>query len=167
MREFLRGLELDDSTIDSIMSEYGKHLTKMKESNEELRAKYDELKETTDYYSKTIDDLSNQIEQNDEKLKNYESLTNENNSLKAQIQMSDSNVKKEFSKFVTSEVQSMVNDDVDFETALNDYKKENPQYFGETIIKTTQSAPTLNGGESKPITTNDIMNNILRGEINE
>lgn len=160
MREFLRGLELDEETIDSIMAEHGKHLTKLKEENEEL-------KDTNAYFSKTIDDLSSQVESDNEKLKNYETLTSENKNLKAELQMSGSNVKKEFSKFVTSEVQSMVNDDVDFETALNDYKKENPQYFGETIIKTTQSAPTLNGGESKPITTNDIMNNILRGEINE
>jgi chromosome segregation ATPase len=165
MREFLRGLELDDSTIDSIMAEHGKHLTKLKEANDELKNRYDELKEQNDYYEQTIDDLSKQVESNDERLKEFDTLTSENNSLKAQIKMSDSNVKKEFSKFVTSEVQSMVNDDVDFDTALNNYKEQNPQYFGETIIKTTQSAPTLNGGEAKPVTTNDIMNGILRGDI--
>jgi cell division septum initiation protein DivIVA len=167
MREFLRGLDLEDSVIDSIMAEHGKHMQKFKEENEDLKTQYQELLEKTEYYGDIIDDLSQQIESNDTKLKDYDTITNENKDLKAQIQMSDSNVKKEFSKFVTSEVQSRVNDDVDFETALNDYKKENPQYFGETIIKTTQSSPVLSGGEAKPITTNDIMNNILRGEMED
>ena len=70
---------------------------------------------------------------------------------------------KEFSKFVTSEVLSLVNDTTDFETALKDYKKNNPQYFGEVIVKKVQTSPSLNAGGDKPQTTNDIMNSILRG----
>ena len=31
MREFLRGLELDEETIDTIMAEHGKIITKLKE----------------------------------------------------------------------------------------------------------------------------------------
>ena len=56
---------------------------------------------------------------------------------------------------------SKVNDDTDFATALESYKKENPQYFGETVVKKVQSSPTLNGG-SQETTTNSIMNDILR-----
>ena len=81
--------------------------------------------------------------------------------------MSGSNVKKEFSKFVTSEVMSKVNDETDFATALNNYKEENPQYFGETVVKKVQSSPVLNGGTPQPQTTNDIMNNLLRGATKE
>lgn len=90
------------------------------------------------------------------------SLTNEIKLLKAQIQVDNSNCKKEFSKFVTSEVMSLVNDTNDFESVLEDYKKNNPQYFGETVITKTQTAPSLNNG-SQPQTTSTIMNNILRG----
>ena len=92
------------------------------------------------------------------------SLSNELNQLKAQIKVNESDVKKEFSKFVTSEVLSLVNDTTNFETALKDYKKNNPQYFGEVIVKKVQTSPNLNGGASQPLTTNQIMNDILRSK---
>lgn len=90
------------------------------------------------------------------------SLLNENKMLKAQIEVNASDVKKEFAKFVTSEVMNMTNDSTSFETALKKYKNENPQYFGEIQVKKVQSSPVLNGGH-QPQTTNDIMNGILRG----
>lgn len=147
MREFLKGLELDKETIDTIMAEHGKYITEAKEQIMELK---DEVQEYKDKYSqdqKSLEDLQN--------------LTNENKDLKAQIEMSGSNVKKEFSKFVTNEVMSKVNDETDFATALENYKKENPQYFGETVVKKVQSSPVLTGG-TQEITTSDIMNDILR-----
>lgn len=94
------------------------------------------------------------------------SLANENKYLKAQIQVANSDVKKEFLRFVTSEVMNMVNEALDFETALKNYKKDNPQFFGETVIKKMQSSPSLAGGGNQPQTTNDIMNNLLRGTKN-
>ena len=154
MREFLKGLELDQETIDTIMAEYGKNVTNYKE-------KIDSYKEEVEGYKKQINELNSTIETNNKSLENLQSMTNENKDLKAQLQMSDSNVKKEFMKFVTSEVNSKVNDETDFATALQNYKKENPQYFGETVVKKVQSSPTLNGG-AKESTTNDIMNDILR-----
>lgn len=158
MREFLKGLELDQETIDTIMAEYGKNVTNYKE-------KIDGYKEEVEGYKKQISELNGTIETNNKSLENLQSLTNENKDLKAQLQMSDSNVKKEFMKFVTSEVNSKVNDDIDFATALENYKKENPQYFGETVVKKVQSSPTLTGGQ-KETSTNDIMNGILRSAAN-
>lgn len=157
MREFLRGLELDEETIDTIMAEVGKGYTKLKEQVEEL-------KEKTFNYENQIKELNGKIENDTESLKNLETVTNENKDLKAQLQMSDSNVKKEFMKFVTNEVSSKVNDETDFATALESYKKENPQYFGDTVVKKVQSSPTLNGG-SQPQTTNEIMNDVLRSAV--
>lgn len=90
-------------------------------------------------------------------------LLNENKLLKAQIEVNASDVKKEFSKFVTSEVMALVNDTIDFETALNNYKKENPQYFGEIVVKKVQTSPMLAGG-SKPTTTNELMNDFIRNK---
>ena len=75
--------------------------------------------------------------------------------------------KKEFVRFVTSEVLAMVNDTTDLKTAIKSYKKDNPQYFGDTVIKKTQTSPSLNAGGDKPQTTNDIMNNIMRGANQE
>lgn len=151
MREFLKGLELDKETIDTIMAEHGKLITEAKEQIMDLTDKV-----------KTYED---QINESSKSLENLQTLTNENKDLKNQIQMNGSNVKKEFAKFVTSEVASKVNDETDFATALKDYKKQNPQYFGDTVVKKVQSSPTLNGGP-QPQTTNDIMNDLLRGANN-
>lgn len=156
MREFLKGLDLDKELIDTIMAEHGKYLTGLKEQVEEYKTKVSD-------YENQVKDLNGKLEEGNKSLENLQSLTDENKDLKAQLQMSDSNVKKEFMKFVTNEVSSKVNDDTDFATALADYKKENPQYFGETVIKKVQSSPSLNTGATQPQSTNDIMNNILRG----
>jgi len=158
MREFLKGLDFDDETVDTIMAEYGKHITKAKEEISDLKDALEKANQEKEQFQK-------QITENEESLKNYQDLTNENKSLKAQIELKDSNVKKEFSKFVTSEIMSNVNDDVDFTKALENYKKENPQYFGETVVKKVQTSPNLNGG-IKETTTNDIMNDIIRNSVN-
>ena len=159
MREFLKGLELDEETIDTIMAEYGKNITKFKEENDDLKAK------VSDYEAK-VEELNGTITANSESLKNLENLTNENKNLKADIKLNGTNVKKEFSKFVRSEVMSRVDDKTDFEKALDSYKKENPQYFGETVVTKMQTSPTLSGG-AQPQSTNSIMNDILRGAVNK
>lgn len=159
MREFLKGLDLDKETIDSIMAEHGKHLTGLKEQVESYKTE-------VAGYKTTIDELNGKIETSNKSLEDLQAITNERNDLKAQIQMSDSNVKKEFSKFVRSEVMANVNDDNDFTKALETYKKENPQYFGETVVKKVQTSPTLNNGGNQPQSTNNIMNDILRGKRN-
>ena len=62
---------------------------------------------------------------------------------------------------------NLVNDTTDFETALKNYKKENPQFFGEVVVKKVQSSPSLNTGGNQPQTTNNIMNDLLRGARNK
>ena len=57
MREFLKGLELDKETIDTIMAEHGKLITEAKEKTQELESK------VKDYESK-ISDLSSKAETN-------------------------------------------------------------------------------------------------------
>lgn len=155
MREFLKGLELDSETIDTIMAEHGKYITGLKEQNEEY-------KDMISKYEDDIKQLNISIEEKDKSLENYSMVTNENKDLKAQLQMSDSNVKKEFSKFVTNEIMSKVDDEHNFASVLEDYKKENPQYFGDTMVKKVQSSPSLNGGVPTETTTNSIMNDIIR-----
>lgn len=162
MREFLKGLELEKEMIDKIMAEHGKHLTGLNEQINDLKKQNESSTKEIENYKSEIEKLNGTIEEKDKSLENLQSVTSENNELKTQIKMSDSGVKKEFSKFVTSEISSLVNDETDFDTALKNYKNDNPQYFGETVVKKVQSSPTLTGG-NKETTTNDIMNNILRG----
>ena len=110
--------------------------------------------------SEKITELQNQIN----------TLTQDNSkkdeeifSLKSYNAVSNTDVKKEFCEFVTDKVMKLVNETTNFDTALKKYKEENPQYFGETIVKKVQSSPNLNGGGNKETTTNSIMNDILRG----
>ena len=119
----------------------------------------DELKSFNEWKKNSQNDSEKLIELQT----NYNNLKKENDLLKATNEVAKSEVKPEFLKFVTSEVMSMVNDTTDFETALKNYKKENTQYFGETVVKKVQSSPNLNGGGNKENTTNNIMNDILRG----
>lgn len=150
LRQFLKGMDLEADQIDTIMAQAGAIFTKLKEENDTLKDK--------------VKDYETSSKDNADKLKDLETLTNENKDLKAQLQMGDSNVKKEFSKFVRSEIMSKVDDKNDFESVLKSYKKENPQYFGDTVIKKVQTSPNLQGGELTTPTTNSIMNAILRGE---
>ena len=152
LRQFLKGMELEADQIDTIMSEVGKNFSQLKEERDTIKDKVKELVTSSG-------DMATQLQ-------NLETLTNENKDLKAQLQMGDSNVKKEFSKFVRTEIMSKVDDKNDFESVLKEYKKENPQYFGDTVIKKVQSSPNLNGGEPQAPTTNSIMNDILRSAIN-
>ena len=156
MRDFLKGLDLDKETIDTIMAEYGKNVQGLKEQIEEYKG-----------YKAENENLSKQLEEKEKSMKGFEDVSNENKSLKAQLKLNENNIKKEFSKFVTSEIMSQVDDKNDFDTVLKSYKKDNPQYFGDTVIKKTQTSPSLNAGGDKPQTTNDIMNNILRGANQE
>ena len=167
MREFLKGLELDKETIDTIMAEHGKLITEAKEQILELKEQVNNFETEKQNYESKLKDYETKMQESKNSLKNYEDLTNENKQLKSQMQLNESNVKKEFSKFVASEILSQVNDDNDFATVLEHYKQENPQYFGETVVKKVQSSPTLNGGNTAPQTTNDIMNNLLRGATQE
>ena len=131
MRDFLKGLDLDKETIDTIMAEYGKNVQGLKEQIEEYKG-----------YKTENENLSKQLEEKEKSMKGFEDVSNENKSLKAQLKLNENNIKKEFSKFVTSEIMSQVDDKNDFDTVLKSYKKDNPQYFGDTVIKKTQTSPS-------------------------
>ena len=157
MREFLKGLNLDDNTINSIMAQYGKNVTRFKE-------KIDNYKNQVSSYEKTIEELNSKVETNTKDLKDLQKFKDENKDLNAQLQMSGQNVKDEFSKFVKNEVLSMVDDNTDFKTALSSFKHDHPQYFGETQVIRTSSSPSLTN-DKQPQTSNSIMNDIIRNAI--
>ncbi len=102
-------------------------------------------------------DKLNELETSNEK------QTKEIEELKTLIKIKDSDCKKEYQSYVSYEVNKLIDDTTDFDTALKNFKKENPQFFGETIIKKVQTSPILGNGGTSGQTTNDIMNNLLRG----
>jgi chromosome segregation ATPase len=159
MREFLKGLELDKETIDTIMAEYGKNV-------QGLREQLDDYKSQVDNYKSQVTELNGKIEESTKSLENLQTLTDENKNLKADITLNGANVKKEFMKFVRSEVLSKVDDKTDLTKALDEYKKDNPQYFGDVQVKKVETSPSLNSGVSQQITTNNIMNDLIRNGKN-
>ena len=56
MREFLKGLDFDKETIDTIMAEYGKNVQGLKEQIEDYKAKVEDLGEKVKTNSKTQED---------------------------------------------------------------------------------------------------------------
>ena len=91
--------------------------------------------------------------------KEYEAAKAELARIKAEQKVMKSEAKPEFAEFVASKINAM---DGDFDKNLVKFKEENPQYFGETVIKRVTSSASMSGGEKKTETTNDIMNNIIR-----
>ena len=122
----------------------------------------------TDDYKKFLEFQKGNAETlkiNEDLQQKYNAVLKEKNDLINDKILSKSNVKSEFADFVLASIQKNVNDEKDFETALEEFKKEKPQYFGDVVIKKVQTAPPLAGSIPKPITTNDIMNNIIRGNV--
>ena len=72
MREFLRGLDLDNELIDTIMAEHGKLVTKDKEELQTLKSQMKELKENSknaEELQKQVDDLIKANEEREAKAK--------------------------------------------------------------------------------------------------
>jgi chromosome segregation ATPase len=78
MREFLKGLELDKETIDSIMAEHGKHLTGLKEQVESYKTEVES-------YKTEIDELKESSKASEELQKKYDELVNESKDKDAKI----------------------------------------------------------------------------------
>lgn len=55
MREFLNALDLDSETVDTIMAEHGKLLTKDKEKIQKLQGELKDVKESLDKANKDVD----------------------------------------------------------------------------------------------------------------
>jgi hypothetical protein len=68
MREFLKGLDLEKETIDSIMAEYGKNVQGYKEAKEEAESKLKSYEQN----SKEQNDWKSKFEELDGKIKQQE-----------------------------------------------------------------------------------------------
>ena len=119
MREFLKGLELDKETIDTIMAEHGKLITEAKEKTQELENK------VKDYETK-IGELSSKAESNtkvQEELDNLKKSIAENEA-KAKAKAEDDALTKNIisafgdKKFVNEYTKNAIIGDI--KTALKD-----------------------------------------------
>lgn len=119
MREFLKGLELDKETIDTIMAEHGKLITEAKEKTQDLENKVKE-------YESKIEELSSKAETNtkvQEELDNLKKSIAENEA-KAKAKAEDDALTKNITsafgdkKFVNEYTKNAIISDI--KTALKD-----------------------------------------------
>lgn len=110
MREFLRGLEFDDETVDTIMAEYGKLVTKDKEEIQNLKGQIASLKESSGADWKT------KFEELDAQIKKQEA----DKTAKEKDDMLTSNINQAFGdkKFVNDFTKNAIVNEI--KTALND-----------------------------------------------
>ena len=119
MREFLKGLDLDKETIDTIMAEHGKLITEAKEKTQELENKVKE-------YEAKIGELSSKAEDNtkvQEELDNLKKSIAENEAkakAKAEDEILTKNITSVFGdkKFVNEYTKNAIISDI--KTALKD-----------------------------------------------
>lgn len=105
-----------------------------------------------------------EAEKQKEREKEYISTKRENAQLKAEKKLISKNTKPEFTEFVATKLLNM---DGDFDSNLEQFKKDNPQYFGEIAIKRLSTSANLSGSTgSDEITAHQRMNNILRNRGN-
>ena len=110
MREFLKGLEFDDETVDTIMAEYGKLVTKDKEEIQNLKSQIVSLKESSGADWKT------KFEELDAQIKKQEA----DKTAKEKDDMLTSNINQVFGdkKFVNDFTKNAIVNEI--KTALND-----------------------------------------------
>ncbi len=114
-------------------------------------------------FKKWQEEQKTDAQKNADRDKELAEAKNEVLQLKSQNSVREAQCRPEFVKFVTAEVLAM---DGDFSANLKNYKKDNPQYFGEPSVRRTSTSGNLSGGASSGTTTNDIMNDLLRNRGN-
>jgi len=140
MREFLKGLELDKETIDTIMAEYGKSVQAKEEKIEDLN------KQIADFKSK-VEELTKEAENSS---KNVEEL----NALKEQIkrQEEETNAKKQ-EEMLNNNINEVLGD----KKFINDFTKQ-------AII--SQIKDEVNKDENKGKGIQEIFDNLTKDYTN-
>ncbi len=86
-------------------------------------------------------------------------IKRENDIFRAEKKAFKAGAKSEFAEYVGEKVLAM---DGDFDSNLAKYKKDNPQFFGESVVRRVSSSPQFETGGKLSQNTNDIINNGLR-----
>ena len=127
-----------------------------------LKAKYEKKYGGIDIakYKEWLESQKTAEQKQAEKEAEYQRILNENKSLKNEKAVIEAGVKKDFVRFVSSEVSQM---DGDFSENLAKFLKENTQYTSaKEVIKTVGTSAKLDGTTRTENTTNQIMNDIIR-----
>lgn len=126
---------------------------KLEKGLEDYKTKYSTLEEST----KGFDELKSQFE--DISNKYNELLTKQETAEKIE-KVKSANVDEDFTEFVYSKVNSLVSDDKDFQTALDEYLTEHKQYLKGAKQQATYV--DLQNGGTVPKSANEKMNDFIR-----
>lgn len=143
-------------------------LANLKSGNYVDKSKYEKLEKGFNDYQTKFEALTESTKGYDELKASYDDITSKYDALiKEQEQtkkmglISSSNVNPKFAKFVYTEVQSMTDDKKDFQTALNEYLKDNKEFLNTS----KGTYVDLEKGTMKPQSANEKMNNFIRSKI--
>lgn len=156
MREFLKGLDLDKETIDTIMAEHGKLITEEKEKVKEYESKIADLSskaETNTKVQEELDNLKKSIAENEAKAK-----------AKAEDEILTKNITSAFGdkKFVNEYTKNAIVNDI--KTALKDSNnagKSAKDLFEELTKDKEGIFDNPNKGVSTP-PTGDVNTNLVK-----
>lgn len=155
---------IDYATFEQKLAESGLKLANLSTGGYVDINKYAKLKQQFDEY-KAQNDVSQYADYDDLKAE-IETLKAEKLEASLLHELASAGVDEKFRKFVLAEVKPLVNESVDFKTALAGYLKENSQFVssGTGGVFRIGSQIDLKGGASVPKNTSEKMNRILRGE---
>lgn len=158
---------IDYSTFVEALNKSGMKLADINRGEYVAKAKYDRaVNEYTQY----------KAENDPSKYADYDTMKAENEQLKAEKAESamlkvitGKNVDERFARFVMSEVRAELGEDGDFEKALDDYIKNNPQFLinpkndkTKNVVKIGSSGE-LEKGSGRTQNSAEKMNKIIRG----
>lgn len=127
---------------------------KLEKSHNEWQTKYSALEEQTKGYGELQTSYDN--------LKlDYDALISKQDETNKMSMINSSNVNPKFARFVYTEVQSMVNDNKDFQSALSEYLKDNKEFLNTP----KGSYVNLEQGNVVPMSANEKMNKFIRSKI--
>ena len=136
MRDFLKGLDLDKETIDSIMAEYGKNLQGLKETNEDLTKKvntYETEIKTLKENSQNDENWKEKFEALDTKIKNQEA----ENKRKQEDEILTNNIISTFGdkKFTSDYVKNGLISDIKVELSKAENKGKGIKEIFDSLTK--------------------------------
>lgn len=149
------GITVTEDQTDSLNKWIGKNYVPRAEFNS-VNNEMKGYKSQVQSFGAQKDDYDTQISNLNQKVND---LTKENQSFKLGEKVSKAGVDPKFSKFVISEVSQLVDDKKDFDTALNEYLKENEQFKSGTkrVVGTSNNKSNGGGGKS----SNQYMNDAI------
>lgn len=146
MREFLRGLELDEETIDTIMAEHGKIITKLKEQNSDLKDKVKEQEAKIVELEKTSSE-SQKIQEELEKYRTEE---------KERELMSEFEEAFKGKRFVNDFTKKAIFDEVKKQLENEENKDKTIKDLAELVVKDKEGLFIEDRQEKQPFSSNGV-----------